>query len=90
MRSHDQSKGFAFIAAPQHVTKELVRLSGVQFQGNCLIVEEAKCRRKSNVRSDLHSRPYVINNSSASDNTFPRNNFVPGDVTYADATKPVK
>ena len=33
MRSHDQSKGFAFITAPQHVTKELLKMNGVQFQG---------------------------------------------------------
>ena len=88
MRSHDQSKGFAFITAPQHVTKELVKLNGIQFKG--LIVEESKSRRKSNFRSNLHSRPPVINNFSENDNTFPRNNFVPGDVTYADATKSVK
>ena len=90
MRSHDQSKGFAFITAPQHVTKELVKLNGVQFKGNCLIVEESKSRRKSNFRSNLHSRPRVINNFSENDNTFPRNKFVPGDATYADATKSVK
>ena len=90
MRSHDQSKGFAFITAPQHVSKELVKLNGVQFKGNCLIVEESKSRRKSNFRSNLHSRPRVINNFSENDNTFPRNNFAPGDVTYADATKSVK
>ena len=34
MRSHDQSKGFAIITTSQHVTKELVKLNGVQFQGN--------------------------------------------------------
>ena len=90
MRRHDQSKGFAFITAPQHVTKELVKLNGVQFKGNCLIAEESKSRRKSNFRSNLHSRPRVINNFSENDNTFPRNKFVPGDATYADATKSVK
>ena len=77
MRSHDQSKGFAFITAPQHVTKELIKLNGVQFQGNCLIVEEARSRRKSSVRSNPHSRPHVINNSSENENAFPGNNFVP-------------
>ena len=41
IRSHDQSKGFAFITAPQHVTKKIVKLNDVQFQGNCLIVKEA-------------------------------------------------
>ena len=34
MKSHDQSKGFAIITTSQHVTKELVKLNGVQFQGN--------------------------------------------------------
>ena len=33
MRSHDQSKRFAFITAPQQVTKELHKMNGVQFQG---------------------------------------------------------
>ena len=75
MRSNDQSKGFAFITAPQHVTEELVKLSGVRFKGNCLIVEESKSRRKSNFRSNLHSRPHVINNFSENDNTFLRNNM---------------
>ena len=89
MRSHDQPKGFVFITAPQIVTKELVKLNGAQFKGNCLIVEESKSRRKSNFRSNLHSRPRVINNFSENDNTFPRNNLVPGDVTYVDAAKSV-
>ena len=90
MRIHDQSKGFSFITAPQHVTKQSVKLNGVQFKSNCLIVEESKSKRKSNFRSNLHSRPRVINNVSENDNSFPRNNLVPGDVTYADATKSVK
>ena len=44
VRSHDQSKGFAFITALQHVTKELVKLNGVEFQGNCIVIEGAKSR----------------------------------------------
>ena len=55
-----------------------------------LMLNESKSRRKSNFRSNLHSRPRVINNFSEIDNTFPRNNFVLGDITYADATKSVK
>ena len=90
VRSDDQSKGFTFITAPQHVAKELVKLNGVRFKGNYLIVEESKSRRKSNFQSNLHSGTRVINNLSENDNTFPRNNFVPGDVTYADTTKSVK
>ena len=66
------------------------KLNGVQFQGNCLIIEEPKSRRKSNVTSNTHSRPHVINSSSENENTFPRNKFVPGYVTYADAANSVK
>ena len=90
MRSHDESKGFDFITVLQYVTKELVKLNGIQFQGNCLIIEEAKFRRKYNLASNLPSRPYVFNNSLENESTFPRNNFVPGDVTYADAAYSVK
>ena len=51
---------------------------------NWIIVEEAKSRRKSNVLSNLHSKPHVVNNSSENENNFRMNNFLPGDVTYAD------
>ena len=90
MRSHNQSKGFAFITAPQHVTKELVKLNGVQFQGNCLIVEEARSTRKSGFRFNPHSRPRVYNNSSEDENTCPKNNLVPGHITYAETAKSAK
>ena len=68
----------------------MFKLNGVQFQGNCKVVDKANSRRKPNVLSNLHSRPHVVNNSSENENTFPRNNFVPGDVTYEDAAKSVK
>ena len=90
VRSHNQSKGFAFITAPQHVTKELVKLNGVQLQGNCLIVEEARSTRKSGFRSNPHSRPRVINNSSEDGNTCPKNNLVPGHIIYAETAKSAK
>ena len=60
------------------------------FKGNCLIVEEERSRRKSSVRSNPYSRPHVINKSSENENAFPRNNFVSGDVTYADTAKSAK
>ena len=85
MRSHYQFKRFAFLPAPHHVTKKIVKLNGVEFQCNCLIVEEARYRRKSSVRSSPHCRPHVINSSSRNEN-----NFVPGDVTYEDTAKFVK
>ena len=38
MASHNQSKGLIFITASQQVTKALVKLNGVEFQGsNCIV-----------------------------------------------------
>ena len=90
MRSHNQPKGFVFITVPQHVTKELVKLNGAQFQGNCWIVEEARSRGKSGFLSSPHSKPRAINNSSEDENTCLKNNLVPGHVTYAETAKSAK
>ena len=90
MRSHNQSKGFAFITKPQHVTKELVKLNGVQFQGHCLIVEEARSTRKSGFRFNLSIRPCVFSNSSEDGNTCTKNDLVPGHITYAETAKSAK
>ena len=87
LRSHNQSKRFAFTTAPHHVTKELVKLNGAQFQGNCLIVEEARSKRKSGIRFNPHSRPRVYNNSLEDENTCPKNNLVPGHITFAETAK---
>ena len=78
MRIHNKSKGFAFITAPQHVTNELVELNGVQFQGNCLIIEKASPRRNSVARSNPHSRPHVTSNSLENENNRPKINLFLG------------
>ena len=90
LRSHNQSKRFVFITAPHHVTKELVKLNGVQFQGNCLIVEETRTARKSGLQFNPHSRPCIYNNSLEDENTCPKNNLVPGYITYAETAKSAK
>ena len=45
---------------------------------------------EESVRSNPHSRPHVINNSSENEKTFPRNNFVSSDITYAGTAKYIK
>ena len=90
LRSHNQSKRFAFITASHHVTKELVKLNGVQFQGNCLIVEEARSTRKYGLRFNPYSRPRVYNNFLEDENTCQINNLVPGHITYAETAKSAK
>ena len=62
----------------------------VQFQGNCLIVEEARSTRKPGLRFNPQSRPRVYNNSLEYENTCPKNNLVPGHITYAETAKSAK
>ena len=33
---------FAYVTAPEHVTTELIKLNGIEFNSKCIIVEEAK------------------------------------------------
>ena len=39
-----KKKYFAFVTAPEHVTTELIKLNGIQFNPKCIIVEEAKIK----------------------------------------------
>ena len=38
----DKKKYFAYGTAPEHVTTELIKLNGIEFNSKCIIVEEAK------------------------------------------------
>ena len=40
-------KGYAFVTVPKHVSKELIKLSSIDFKGKFLLIEEA--RKKNNV-----------------------------------------
>ena len=37
-----KKKYFAYVTAPEHVTGELIKLNGIEFNSKCMIVEEAK------------------------------------------------
>ena len=41
-----KNRGHAYITAPKHVCNELIKLNGVEFNGNFLIIENAKVRPK--------------------------------------------
>ena len=63
------------MAAPKHDTKELIELNIINFQGNCLTVEEAKPRLKSAVQYNLYSGPHTaVSRFPESENSFPKNN----------------
>ena len=37
-----KQKYFAYVTAPEHITTELIKLNGIEFNSKCIIVEEAK------------------------------------------------
>jgi len=37
-----KSKGFAFVTVPEHITEELLKLTGIEFYGRQIVIEEAK------------------------------------------------
>ena len=40
-----KNKGFGFAVIPEHVKKELLKLHGIEFYGNIIIIEEATSTR---------------------------------------------
>ena len=40
--NNGKKKYFAYVTAPEHVTTELIKLNGIEFNSKCIIVEEAK------------------------------------------------
>ena len=53
-----KTKGFAFLNIPQHVYNELIKLNGIEFQNNCIRIEEArKTKQTKGVPSNKQNRP---------------------------------
>ena len=42
-----QTRGFAFVNAPDHVRNELLRLNNIQFREKNLIIEAARSKMKA-------------------------------------------
>ena len=38
----DKKKYFTYVTAPEHITTELIKLNGIEFNSKCTVVEEAK------------------------------------------------
>ena len=82
---------------PEHVQKELLKLHGIEFHSNIIIIEETtptrikrpdeqKTRLSRNKLTELHtqgSTTEVVNDSSENVD-FIRANTVPGNKSYAD------
>ena len=84
---------FAYVTAPDHVSKQLLKLNGKTFKERPLTIEEAKKLPNSPVQSPTKTRPsVVINRHPENQTTFQnkrtsQNNLpiVPGKQTYKNA-----
>ena len=68
-----KSKGFAFLKAPQHVSDELIKLNGFEFQKQSARIENAQTSRQKQ----------GYNNRDFSNQHLFIRNVIPGKKTYA-------
>ena len=95
---NEKNKGFGFTLMSNHVQKELLKLHGIEFHGNIMIIEEEALPGKTK-RSDEQNMGLLQNrlteprtqgsttevvNASSENNDFIRANTVPGNKSYAD------
>ena len=92
-----KNKGFGFTVMPEHVQKEVLKLHGIEFHGNIIIIEETtstRIKRADEQKTGLPrhklteprtqgSTTEVVNDSSENVD-FIRANTVPGNKSYAD------
>ena len=97
IEKNGENKGFGFAVMPKHVQKELLKLHGIEFHGNIIIIEEAtstRIKRPDEQKTGLSrnrltepptqgSTTEVVNYSSENVD-FIRANTVPGNKSYAD------
>ena len=81
-----KNKGFGFAVMPEHVQKELLKLHGIEFHGNKIIIEEATSTsiKSPDELNTQRSTTEVVNNFSKNVH-FIRANTAPGNKSYADA-----
>ena len=94
---NEKNKGFGLAVMPEHVQKELLKLHGIEFHSNIIIIEEetpTRIKRPDDQKTGLSrnkltephtqgSTTEVVNDSSENVN-FIRGNTVPGNKSYAD------
>ena len=95
IEKNGKNKGFGFAVMPEHVQKELLKLHGIAFHGNIIIIEEAtstriktpdeqKTGRNSLTEPPIQGSTTKIVNDSSKNVDFIRACTVPGNKSYAD------
>ena len=88
-RNIGKSKGFAFLKAPPHVSDELIKLNGFEFQKQSIRIENAEISKQMKYRNRFsinqqNARPNsVINRDSSNQHIFKRK-VIPGEKMFAE------
>ena len=91
LNRNGQTRGFAFVTAPDHVRNELLKLNNIRFREKNLVIEAARSEMKTAntiVKSNHSTRPQVVvNRFPENQDVFNRSKLVPGELSYTRAVK---
>ena len=91
LNRNGQTRGFAFVTAPDHVRNELLKLNNIQFREKNLIIEAARSKMKTAktiAKSNHSTRPQVVvNRFPEHQDVFNGSKLVPGELSYTSAVK---
>ena len=77
-----KSKAFPFIATPEKVHQDLLKLNGIDLLGRKLLIKEAISTRKQDQKQN--KRPnFFVNNFTENQDLFKRPRIIPGNKSYA-------
>ena len=88
-RNTGKSKGFAFLEAPPHVSDELIKLNGFEFQKQSIRIENARTSRQMRHHNRFsinqqNARPNSCINRDSSNQHIFKSKVIPGEKTFAE------
>ena len=86
LNRNGQTRGFAFVTAPDHVRNELLKLNNIRFTEKNLVIVAARSEMKTAktiVKSNHSTRQQVVvNRFPENQDVFNRSKLVPGELSY--------
>ena len=83
----NNSRGFTYVAGPEHVLKELVKLNGIEFQEKILVIDEEKQKSSTPSLTPLRQILVDVTQKSQRQTAFKRTPVVPGHKIFSEMTQ---
>lgn len=85
-----KSRGYAFLTLPSHISKEVIKLDGIEFKNLNIKIEEARTNIQTNPKSNMQNqfRPQTVTNKNPENQHLfgTKHKIVPGEKSYTEAT----